>query len=70
MMASSICTITVDEWTVSEWVLAAYNRAICDIHQTPDKDKTPEQKARLQQLRNACIEVHEERIKLNMARYK
>lgn len=59
---------SVEPWYAYVPELAVIYGEICAIHETPSKDQTPEQKARLEVLRGECRAVHTARIDYNLLR--
>jgi len=53
-------------WYESIAELAAIYGEMCAINETPRKDQTPEQTDRLKVLRQECINLHYERILMNV----
>ena len=44
-------------WEASERALEVFKIKFCKIHETPDKEKTPEQFEELKTLRKECVAI-------------
>lgn len=59
---------TSTEWAETVAIGNAIYGEMCAINETPAKDQTPQQKERLEKLRQECVELHHKRILLNQLR--